>query len=447
VKGRLKWWLVSATILSILLSWGSNLEWFTDLFFYYFPMYNKFRVVSMILVVAQLTMPVLGIMALHKILINEVSKDEVWKWLKIVGGALACVLLLFAFLGSGLFDFESAKDANYPKQLIDALASDRMMMMRNDCLRGVGFLLVTSGVIWAYINQKLKSATIASLIIGTLVVSDFWSINKLYLNEADFVSKKKYEKTYTPSSADQQIQQDTDPNFRVLNTSVNTFNDATTSYYHKSIGGYHGAKLRRYQDIIERHISQNNVNVMNMLNTKYIIGGGRDQGPPVAQRNPGALGNAWFVNNIKNVATANEEIDALTDFNPRQTAIVHQEFSNYVDDISSSSDSTASIRLTSYSPNAIEYSSQSKGTNLAVFSEVHYPKGWNAYIDGQATNHIRTNYLLRGLKIPAGNHKIEFKFEPKSYYTGEIITLICSSLLMLGLIGYSGSSVYHRIKQ
>ena len=270
---------------------------------------------------------------------------------------------------------------------------------------------------------------------------DLAFVDNRYLGGDKFVSKREVEVPVRPSPADRQILVDDDPNFRVFNLAVNSFNDATTSYFHKSIGGYHGAKLQRYQELIEYQISKNNIAVLNMLNTKYFITP-NDQKVPVAQRNPGALGNAWFVDSFRWVSNANDEISALNDFNPVDEAIVDIRFEEFLDGFQSNHDSTASINLSSYLPNHLEYNSASGNEEIVVFSEIYYPKGWNAYIDGNPIEHFRVNYVLRALVVPAGNHKIEFKFEPKSFYSGEKISMISS--ILLGLVLLFGLFITYR---
>jgi hypothetical protein len=259
-----------------------------------------------------------------------------------------------------------------------------------------------------------------------------WTVNKRYLNDDDFVSKRKVAEPYSPSQADLQIMADPDPNFRVFNTAVNTFNDASTSYFHKSIGGYHGAKLKRYQELIDAHISKGSMPVLNMLNTKYFISRGNNN-QPVPQRNPGALGNAWFVSQASVVANADEELAALSSTDLANVAVVDQRFQEMLP--TTAFDSTANIQLTAYKANHLQYRYQAKTEQLAVFSEIYYDKGWNAYIDGELVPHFRANYVLRAMALPAGSHELEFKFEPAVYHTGEAISLASSSILLLLLIG------------
>ena len=265
-----------------------------------------------------------------------------------------------------------------------------------------------------------------------------WGVDKRYLNDNNFVSKREAKEPFKMSQADKYILQDTDPNFRVFNLSVDPFNDASTAYFHKSIGGYHGAKMKRYQELIEYQISKNNMDVLNMLNTKYFIIPDNNR-QPVPQYNPEALGNAWFVNNYHIVEDANEEIAALSDFNPANEAIIDKRYSRYVEGKEFTKDSLSYIQLESYKPNQLIYKAECSNEELAVFSEIYYPKGWNVFIDGQSVNHFRANYILRAMVIPAGSHTIEFKFEPKSFYLGNKISLASSSILLLLLLLIFGS--------
>jgi hypothetical protein len=303
-------------------------------------------------------------------------------------------------------------------------------MLSGSSLRSLVFILLVFASLYLYFKGKLNSTFLVA-IISVLGLFDLVQIGKGYLDKKDFVSKTAYKNEFQPRPADTQILQDKDPNFRVYDATVNTFNAASTSYFHKTIGGYHAAKLQRYQDIIERHITKNNQAVLNMLNTKYFIVQGQD-GNPFVQRNPAALGNAWYINNIKLVSSANAEIDSLNGFDPAGDAIVHEEFKEYVTGLNPSKN--GAINLKSYSPDKLEYESDTKGEQLAVFSEVWYgpDKGWQAYVDGKAVDHIRVNYILRALKVPDGKHTVTFEFKPKAYYLGETISLICSlSLLAL----------------
>mgnify|MGYP001435788171 CR=1 FL=1 len=449
VKSEMRIWLVMATIMSIMLAWGKNFMGLTEFFLDHFPGYNKFRAVSMILVVAEFTLPLLGFIALNRFLdsnqdnINHstITKDRALKLaFYIVGG----ITLIFALTPSLFFDFIGGQDANLQKNgwPVEALQSDRAGLLQADAWRSFIFITLTFGVLLMYLRSKIESKYVI-LVVGILVISDMWTVNKRYLNDDNFERKRKVEVPYQATSADKQILRDRDPNFRVFNQSVSTFNDASTSYFHKSIGGYHGAKLKRYQELIENHISKGNMSVLNMLNAKYFIS---PKGK--VQQNYEALGNVWFVNNISIVENADAELLSLGDFLPSKTAIVDRRFRDQVfgknnnidtsvslfEDISDYSDSE--ISLIEYKPNYLSYRSISDYPGIAIFSEVYYNKGWNAYIDGELKPHFRANYILRGMRIPQGEHLIEFRFEPAVYKNGEQISLVCSSilLLLLGLV-------------
>ena len=425
VKSEMRTWLILATIMSIMLAWGKNFMSLTDLFLDYFPGYNKFRAVSMILVIAEFTLPLLGFVALNKFLTPDVSIDAKKKPLQLAFYIVGGLTLLFALIPSLFFDFVGGQDANLEKNgwPVDALQSDRAKLLSADAWRSFIFISLTFGTLWMFLKNKLKSQYVI-LIVGVLVLTDMWTVNKRYLNDDHFVRESKFETPYQPTQANLQILKDKDPNFRVFNQSISTFNDAGTSYFHKSIGGYHGAKLKRYQELIENHISQGNPAVINMLNTKYVI---NKKGQ--AQQNPAAMGNAWFVSNINIVANADVEIAALKELDVKNTAVVDERFKDQL--TADLSNENASISLMDYKPNYLKYKSNSTKDGIVIFSEIYYNKGWNAYIDGVLKPHFRANYVLRGLQIPKGNRIIEFKFEPRTYKTGEKVSLASSIILLL----------------
>jgi len=445
VENRYRWWILGITIISILLSWGKNFMPFTNFFFDYIPGYSKFRAVSMTLVIAELTMPLLAIFALKKVFQDGINKQVVLKKLLYTFYVVGGICLIIALFGSSLFSFANPNDANYfkglPDWLVAAIRQDRASMLRFDAFRSLVFIAVATVAIWAFLKDKLKMQwAVVILILGFLV--DGWAVNKRYLNNDDFARKSEIENPFQPSQADLMIMKDTDPNYRVLNLMVDPFNDASTSYFHKSIGGYHGAKLRRYQELIEQQISKNNQNVLNMLNTKYFIGRGQD-GSPVPQLNMAALGNAWFVDNYRLVPNADSELTALSKFEPAKTAIVDVRFKGLVEKYNSQKDTTASIKLTDYAPNKLDYVYKAGSDQLAVFSEIYYEKGWNAYVDGKLTPHFRADYVLRSMVLPAGEHKVEFRFEPTFFKTGERVSFASSLLLILLLLGGGGFEIWN----
>jgi len=442
VENKYKWWLLAATVLSILLAWGKNFMPFTDFFLNYVPGYNKFRAVSMTLVMAELCIPLLAILGLQKVFSSDTDKKKMLKYLYYSIGIAGGISLIFAVAGSAFFDFISPADEQYksyfPDWLMAAIREDRAAILSSDAFRSLAFILLAGAAIWAMINRKIKKPVFFTILI-LLILIDMWSVNRRYLNNESFVRKSVDAVPFQPTVADQIIMKDKDPDFRVFNQSVgNPFADASTSYFHMSLGGYHGAKLRRYQELIDHHLSKGNMNVFNMLNTKYFIVPDEKGGQPQMQINMQAMGNAWFVNNAHMVNNADEEIDALTNFVPAETAIYDKRFENQVSGHLISKDSTATIALTDYKPNHLTYKSKTSKEQLAVFSEIYYDKGWNAYIDGKKAPYFRADYVLRAMIVPAGTHVIEFKFEPQVYKTGEKISLASSLLLVLLALGTIG---------
>lgn len=442
VDNKFKWWLLAATILSILLAWGKNFMPLTNFFMHYVPGYNKFRAVSMTLVMAEFCIPLLAVLGLQKVFSGEIDKKKLLKYLYYSLGIAGGISLFFALVGSSIFDFISPADEQYksyfPDWLIAAIREDRAAILSADAFRSLAFILLAGVAIWAMINEKIKMPVFFTALI-LLILVDMWSVDRRYLNNDSFVSKRVDAVPFQPSLADQIIMKDKDPDFRVFNQTVgNPFADASTSYFHKSLGGYHGAKLRRYQELIDYQLSKGNMNVYNMLNTKYFIVPDEKGGQPQMQINMQALGNAWFVNNAHMVNNADEELNALTDFVPNETAIYDKRFENQVKGHFISKDTLAKISLTEYKPNHLTYKSETTKEQLAVFSEIYYKDGWNAYIDGTPAPYFRADYVLRAMIVPAGNHIIEFKFEPQIYKTGEKISLASSILLVLFALGSIG---------
>ena len=427
-------WVLTSFILMLALSWGKNFMPLTDFFLDYIPGYNKFRAVSTTLVIVELLIPFVAILGLQKILFDDKSftKDELIKKLLISSSFVIGFCLLFIFMANNLFDFvglndEGLRSNGWP---VDAIQADRASIFVSDAWRSLILVFISLAVIYLYLSKILKK-NLLIILIGVLVLGDMWMVNKRYLNEENFMSKRKVEQPFVKSIADQQILQDKDINYRVFNYTVSPFNDASTSYFHKSIGGYHGAKLKRYQEIIDKYLSLGNINIINMLNTKYFIVRGQNN-TPVAQLNNAAFGNAWFVQEVVDVENADQEIDTIGLVDLRTQAVIDKRF-----DYSSqfTFDSLATINLTSYKANHLVYQSNSKSDQLAVFSEIFYDKGWNAYLNGKLVPHFRANYILRAMNVPSGNNKIEFKFEPKTFKTGEQISLASSVILLLLLLG------------
>jgi len=542
VQSELKWVLLIATLLSIFLSWGKNMMWFTDFFLDYFPAYNKFRAVSMILVIAELTTAMLASLALKEVFNNPSIIKKKQKAFFISLGLTGGLSLLFYLLPDMFFSFLSNGEVaqfaklqiddpthamNY-QMVFDGMEEVRKAIFTADAMRSFIFIFLAGVLIWVYSLKKLPKAAFL-IVLGLLIVVDIIPVDKRYLSDKNYVRIRKNMAPFTATAADLQIMQDRDPDYRVFNLTVNPFQDASTSYYHKSIGGYHGAKFRRYQDLIDYHIGKFNMEVINMLNTRYFIQKGQN-GQPAARPNYSALGNAWFVNNIKWAKNANEEITYLgkvikienltpstsfevygrslkqvdtmmltvplkiksptedkileeidlsrlnllpgqtyilgynlndsslnfvnlsevknpqllakqqfrvtiiSSFNARDQVVIGEDFKDIVGDFKPQANEGATINLLSYEPNDLVYESKSEKDALAVFSEIYYPKGWKAYIDGKETPYFRANYVLRGMIIPAGTHKIEFKFHPNTYYIGKKVSFASSLLILLLLI-------------
>jgi hypothetical protein len=433
VKGVYKWWMGLAVLLTYLLSMGKHFEFFNRLVFDYLPLYNKFRAHSSILSVTAILIPVLGFMALDQVSKAE-DKIQYKKPLMYSAGILGGLALIIWLLGGTLFDFTAAGDAQYEQAIQNALITQRKDMLSSSSLRALFLVLLTSGILWLFIHDKLKNTAYLIAGIGLLAAIDLFQIDKGYFGHDHFVSKRQLDQSFEPRPVDQQILQDPDPYYRVYDATIDAFNSASSSYFHKTVGGYNAAKMQRYQDIIDRHIMKNNMKVIHMLNTKYFIVNGPEN-TPVVQQNPEALGNAWLIDTMTVVNTPNEEINALTDFNPATQAILHKEFSNLVS--KSTFTKSGSIKLTSYHPEKLTYEFKSDSDQFAVFSDIWYgpDKGWKAYIDGKEVEYTRVNYILRGLPVPKGDHNIVFEFKPKSYYAGIKINLVSSLLIILLLLG------------
>jgi len=436
VKGKLKKWLVGVVIFSILLSWGKNLGFLTNFFIDYVPLYNKFRAVSSIQVITELAIPLLGILALKEFFSEKISAEiklnALKKSLYITGG----FALLFVLFGSNLFAFEGLNDSGYAKLipgLLDAIIADRKAIFFSDSLRTLILVLLAASVLFFFLKEKLnKNLTV--IILGVLILFDIVTVDKKYVNNTDFLSARKINHPFVASEIDKEILKDTSY-YRVANYAVNLMNDGSTSYFHKSIGGYHAAKLGKYQELFDYQIAKNNMEVLNMLNTKYFIFT-NDNNQEVYQPNKQANGNVWFVQKLKFVTNANDEIIGLDSLQTKNEAIIDKRFvkenlANHYE-----FDSTATIKLVSHKLNELNYKSETNTKQLAVFSEIYYKNGWNAYLDGKLTNYYRVNYVLRGMEIPKGKHSITFKFEPTVIKTGTRIMIVSFILLILITIGW-----------
>jgi len=500
LDSRDKWWVLAAFALSIFLAMGRNFQSLTDLFFYHFPMYNKFRTVSMIHVIAEIVTPLFAIITLNKILENPMPWNKFrpkFFWaIGITGG----ICLVFAAVPSLFGDFTKVHPERDTQELfsmlrqnklsdeqiksmqpavMSALTDIRQSLFQKDAFRSLILILLSGAAIYLFYIKKLKKEY-AIAVIGVLIFLDLFVINFRYLDKKNFVSKSNSEAEFYPSDADQAILQDPDPYYRVLNLTVSPFNDASTSYFHKSIGGYHGAKLARFQEFRERYLDQfvgsfpqylqqgmkqnappqavmaemqrqGFLNVVDMLNGKYLILG---KDANAVLRNPYALGNAWFVKKVTIVPNADSELAAIQHLKPTEEAVSDKRFNegqyaNYLTDLHINYDSTAKIKLTEYKPNKLTFTTSAASDQFAVFSDVYYNdnKGWHAFIDGKQVQHVRVNYMLRGMKIPAGQHTIVFSFDPQTYHTGEKISLAFSLVLLGGLIGGIGLEIIQSRKK
>ena len=469
VKGPLKWALLGATFFSIVLAWGKNFMPLTDFFIDYVPMYNKFRAVSSILVIAEFTIPLLAIFALKRVLeepgIWKANKKAFGISLALTAGVALLLTVAPGSLGSGFVPAQEAQmlqnavdqqmiPANELSGILANLAEMRGALVSADALRSFIIICIGCALLWLHAAGKLRrSLTVAGITVLCLV--DMWSVNKRYLHDEQFVPRSIQTETFSKTKTDELILQDKSPDYRVLNFATDAFNENNTSYWHKNIGGYHAAKLRRYQELIERHISPemqaayqaiaaaggemdsvdaSKFRVLNMLNTKYFILPAGQQGQTVPVLNPYANGNAWFVKNVQYVNNANEEIDALKTILPTETAVVDARFKDVLKGISEAhKDSLSSIRLTSYEPNRLVYETENAGEGIAVFSEIYYPNGWQVTIDGKPTGLGRADYVLRTLYIPAGKHTVEMRFDPQSLHVTEGIAYGALALLVIGV--------------
>jgi len=458
VKGGFKWAMLVATVFSILLSWGKNFMPLTDFFLDYFPFYNKFRAVSSILVVAEICIPILATLALVEILKKPKIIKEKSKPFWISAGLTGGLALLFWAFPRLFFDFFSQKELNQFDQLLQqnpgakgqldiymaGLESARVAILKADAIRSFLFIAIGVGIVWLYQAEKLKKGLFIGL-ITVLVLVDLWSVDKRYLNDSLFVRKSQTKVAWEASEADKLILQDKGLGYRVMNMTVSTFQDGSTSYYHRSIGGYHAAKLRRYQDIIDHYFNGNiNMPVLNMLNTRYVIV--PDQAKkPVVQRNPEALGAAWFVGSYRLVNNPDEEIAAIGTIDPGQELIVDKRFEAQLNGKTFVKDTASSIALINYAPNKLIYQTKTTQEQLAVFSEIYYAHGWQATIDGKEMPHFRCNYILRAMVIPAGEHTIEFKFEPADFYRSETLSVIAAIALIILVVTAFGFAIYKRM--
>ncbi len=427
VPGPYKWALILSTLFSVMLAWGSNCMWLTEFFFKYFPFYNKFRAVSSILIVAEFAMPLLGFLALKALTDGTVSREKAKKSILTASGITAGLCLFFALFGKSIYSFigpgDDAFAGQLPVKIYDAIVADRAALLTGDAWRSFLFIVAAAVLIFLYNEKKLKLVPLAAG-LGVLILADMWPVDKRYFNDSNFVSPKARQAVFDKQPWEEILLQDPDPHFRIMNLTTNTFNESRSNYWLKSVGGYHAAKLRRYQDLIDEHLSQGNMPVIGMLNAKYLIVPDENN-QPTPQLNPYALGNAWFVGDILVVDNANQESDALNTIDLENTAVVDRQFAGFVKDPHPGIAPDASVELTYFRPKKVEYDSHSSADGTIVFSEIYYPYGWKASIDGQPVDHFRANYTLRALNVPAGDHHITFIFDPDSVRKGDTIALTC----------------------
>jgi len=451
VKNRIKWWILGATVLTLLLSFGRHFPLISDIFFNYFPLYNKFRAVESILAVTGLLFPILAVLAVKELTTEKQDSKELLNKLKlsfyIVGGILLVIILIpsliLSFKTSNHQAFvdqltQAVGDQSFANSIANALIQDRTSLARMDALRSLIFVLIGAGLVWALIQKKIK-AELAFTLLAAAILIDMWAVDRRYLNNDNFVEKQNM--VYQPRQVDELILRDPSLDYRVFDLTEPTWSSATTSYFHKSIGGYHAAKLKRYQEVIEKQFNNSiNEDVLDMLNTKYVITASEDGQSQRIQNRETACGNAWFVTNVLYVKGADQEMAAINSFDPRKEAIVSEEFKPLIDEKKLGTTTNATIKLTDYHPDHLTYEYSAPNDVIAVFAEIWYDKGWNAYVDGNKIPYFRANYILRAAQLPGGNHKLEFKFEPASYYTGENISLAASILLVIGLaaVGFKG---------
>jgi len=455
IKDRIKWWLLATVILTMLLSFGGNFPLVSDLFFNYFPLYNKFRAVESILSVTLLCFPIMGFLAVKEAIDNP-DKKALFSKAKIALYITAGLTLIIAVVPDLLLSFKSSKhqqlvdgltqmtrgDSGLGNAMANALIQDRISAAREDAVRTLVFLAIGFGILWAYFKQKINVVVLSILLLAVTLV-DLWTVDKRYLKD-EYYTERQENPTPQPREVDTFIARDTDPDFRVLDLSQNIMEDDKTPFFNKSIGGYSAARMKRYNELIESQFSKTvNHSVLDMLNTKFIIMSDPKTNNLSMQRNETACGHAWFVKSVKYAKDADQEMQTISAFSPKDEAIVDQRYKNIIDDKATGYDPNGTIKLVKYSPDDMVYQSGATTPSVAVFSEIYYDKGWKMYIDGKESPYFRADYVLRAAQIPVGNHKIEFIFHPASYYTGEKISLAGSILLVLAL----GGAIYTGIKR
>jgi hypothetical protein len=462
IRNPMKWWMAGGALFFIFLSLGHNMAFFNNFLFEYLPYYNKFRAPSMSLVIPGLVFPIIGIWGLKEIITSKVSRQDLKRGL-IASLSICGGICLIVWLMPGLLlGFQSSLDAGYqmPDWYYQALVHDRKTLASSDAFRSLIFIVLGAGLLYYFIKSKnkIQASTISCAGLLLLILIDLWNVDKRYLNDDSFISHRKSQDLVRETLADKEILKDKDPSYRVLNLQ-GTFQESRTSYFHKSIGGYHAAKLRRYQELIDRRLSieisdsiypvlqkatslsdlencMAGAPCLNMLNARYVVFS--QEQPPV--KNPHAMGNAWFVQQYRTVENADEEIASLDVIDPRTEAVADKRFATLLEGLDILPDSTAHITLESYKPNELTYFSKTNSEQLAVFSEIYYDYGWKAFIDGQKTPHFRVDWTLRGMRVPAGEHNIVFKFEPDVYNRTYMFASVSSAIVLIIIllaIGYS----------
>ena len=463
---KYRYWILGASILTVFLAWGSNFMALSDFFIDFVPFYNKFRAPSSILVVVELLFPLIAIIGLYRFFTDKTLTQEYKQktLLYVGGGTLGFVLILLVF-GKSLLGFHTDNEKTYlPPFLLDYLTDERFKLFRIDAIKAFIYVAIAVVALFLVLKQKLNQ-NIALVIIGVVSLFDLWTVNKRYLNDDNYVDKIFAENPFQTESSDlmaekvqgnpnlepilanvnvnktlETIAEKDKTHYRIFNNILGTFSETNTSYFKSSIGGYHAVKLRRYDDVINEYFqimdSVKVPNILNLLNAKYLVLGGPEQ--PQAMPNPKANGNAWFVSDLKFVESPNQEIKAIGTINSKRTAVISADDKKYFDGKPVQADSTAFINLTKYQPNELEFKSQSKTPQLAVFSEIYYPHGWKFFIDEKEVPYIKADYLLRAVHVPAGNHSVRMVFEPEVIEKGKWISLICFGLFIL----LSGAGIY-----
>lgn len=450
VKGRTKWWILSASLLSVVLAFGKNWPIVSDIFFTYFPLYNKFRAVESILVIAGFLFPILAILAVQELIDSKEERQKLAKQVRYAAmGTLGLLVLLLA-LPNLFFNFQASThpqlieqltqitggDKSFAESIANALINDRISLARADVLRSIVFVLIAFGLVWAFLKNKLSSSTL-TILLAVAVLVDMWGVNRRYLNNDNFVDQSVLNQQFQAREVDQFILRDTSANYRVFDLTIPTFSSANSTYFHKTVGGYHAAKLKRFQEVLDKQFNNAiNEDVLDMLNTKYVILNDPQTKSQKMQGRESACGNVWFVPNVTLVKSADEEMNAISSFDPKAEAFVSTEFQSLIDTKKVGFDPNGRIKLSNYRPDHLSYTYSTSKDMVAIFSEIWYDKGWKAYVDGEEIPYFRANYILRAAVLPGGNHTVEFKFEPTSYYVGGYISLV-ASLILLALVGFA----------